>query len=411
MEIDIAIIGGGAAGIGAARHLAGQGRKVMLIEAAPRLGGRGWTLDLAGLKLDMGCAWLHSASRNVWTRLAEAAGVEIYRRPSAWRRQYRDLGFTPAEQDAASEAFDAWAQRLLDNPPADDVAAGALEAGGEWNDYIRTIVGFISGGRLEEMSAADYAAYEEASTDENWRMPGGYGALISSHFPAGVDLKLSTPVQEISLTAAGVALTTPGGTIRARAAILTCSTAMLADGRIKLPAGAAAWREAAAQLPLGHDEKVIFELLEPAAFEPRSHLLGDPRDVKAMSYGIRPMGLPTIEAYLGNDSAEIITREGPVAAYAAAMDGLAKLLGADVRKQLRPLITTDWIRTTHIGGSYSYARPGQRSARATLARPFENRLFFAGEATHATDFSTAHGAYESGVRAATEVLGVMAQVG
>ncbi|WBO61184.1 FAD-dependent oxidoreductase [Acidocella sp. MX-AZ03] len=151
--------------------------------------------------------------------------------------------------------------------------------------------------------------------------------------------------------------------------------------------------------------------MEPAAFEPRSHLLGDPRDVKAMSYGIRPMGLPTIEAYLGNDSAEIITREGPVAAYAAAMDGLAKLLGADVRKQLRPLITTDWTRTTHIGGSYSYARPGQRSARATLARPFENRLFFAGEATHATDFSTAHGAYESGVRAATEVLGAMTRVG
>ena len=410
MDIDIAIIGGGAAGIGAARHLAGKGMRVMLIEAAPRLGGRAWTLDLAGLKLDMGCAWLHSASRNVWTGLAEAAGVEIYRRPAAWRRQYRDLGFSQAEQDAAGAAFDAWSQRLIDSPPTDDVAAGALEPGGKWNNYIRTIVGFISGGRLEEMSAADYAAYEDASTDENWRMPGGYGALVASHFPTEIGLKLSSPVHEISLTGKGVTLTTSGGAITARAAILTCSTAMLSCGRIKLPAGAAAWQEAAAQLPLGHDEKVIFELLEPDVFEPDSHLFGDPRDLKSMSYSIRPMGFPTIECYLGNDSAEIIIQEGPVAAYAAALDGLVALLGHGIRRQLRPLVSTDWTRTTHIGGSYSYARPGQQGARAALARPFEERLFFAGEATHATDFSTAHGAYDSGMRAAQEVLGLMARV-
>lgn len=46
----------------------------------------------------------------------------------------------------------------------------------------------------------------------------------------------------------------------------------------------------------------------------------------------------------------------------------------------------------------------QADARATLARPFDDRLFFAGEATHATDFSTTHGAYESGVRAAEEAI-------
>jgi monoamine oxidase len=65
MDIDIAIVGAGAAGIGAARRLAGSGLKVMMIEAAPRIGGRAWTWDIAGMKLDMGCAWLHSASRNV----------------------------------------------------------------------------------------------------------------------------------------------------------------------------------------------------------------------------------------------------------------------------------------------------------------------------------------------------------
>jgi len=63
---------------------------------------------------------------------------------------------------------------------------------------------------------------------------------------------------------------------------------------------------------------------------------------------------------------------------------------------------------TRIGGAYSYALPGQAGARRVLARPFEQRLFFAGEATHVDEFSTAHGAHDSGVRAADEVIAALA---
>jgi monoamine oxidase len=52
--------------------------------------------------------------------------------------------------------------------------------------------------------------------------------------------------------------------------------------------------------------------------------------------------------------------------------------------------------------------PGRAEARSLLARPYDNRLFFAGEATHGTDFSTAHGAYLSGLRAAEEALSALA---
>jgi monoamine oxidase len=57
---------------------------------------------------------------------------------------------------------------------------------------------------------------------------------------------------------------------------------------------------------------------------------------------------------------------------------------------------------TRVRGAYSYALPGHAAARAALAHPFEERLFFAGEATNPHDFSTAHGAHDSGVRAADE---------
>src|ERR1700757_3756128 len=92
-EPDIAIIGAGAAGIGAARHLAGigatrrlksNGLSVLLVEALPRPGGRAWTQPAAGVPLDLGCEWLHSADRNPWTRIAEQSGFAVDRHTSAW---------------------------------------------------------------------------------------------------------------------------------------------------------------------------------------------------------------------------------------------------------------------------------------------------------------------------------------
>jgi monoamine oxidase len=46
------------------------------------------------MRLDLGCGWLHSADRNPWTRIAEAAGFAVDRRAPAWGRQYQDIGFS-----------------------------------------------------------------------------------------------------------------------------------------------------------------------------------------------------------------------------------------------------------------------------------------------------------------------------
>jgi monoamine oxidase len=100
---------------------------------------------------------------------------------------------------------------------------------------------------------------------------------------------------------------------------------------------------------------------------------------------------------------------GPAAGFAHATDQLAALFGSSVRRSLHPLIASNWGRTTHVGGAYSHALPGHAAARKELALPFEQRLFFAGEATHPNDFSTAHGAYESGLRAAEEAIAALAR--
>jgi monoamine oxidase len=93
--------------------------------------------------------------------------------------------------------------------------------------------------------------------------------------------------------------------------------------------------------------------------------------------------------------------------FAHAVDQMVALFGSEVRRHLRPLIASNWSRTSHIGGAYSHALPGHSAARQDLAQPFDGRVFFAGEATSATDFSTAHGAHDSGVRAADEVVAAL----
>jgi len=407
-DVDVVIVGGGAAGVGAARRLARSGLSAMLLEAHSRLGGRAWTRSVAGQELDLGCGWLHSAESNAWVHIAREAGVQIDESPAAWGVQYRGLGFSREEQAEARRALNEWNERLAKSPPPGDRASDALIANARWNNYIRTIVGFISGAVPEQLSAADYVNYDESSTETNWRVTTGLGALVARSVPPGIPVHLATPVESIASGSGGVTLTTRVGVVRARAALLTVSTEVLANGTIKLPAGLDAWRNAAARLPLGRNEKLFFEILGDAPFEPETQVIGNPRDTSTAAYYLRPLGRPVIEAFFGGDGARKVDRDGIDAAFAFALDQLAALFGADIRGKLRPLAASAWSRDSRIGGAYSYAVPGSVEARAELARPFEERIFFAGEATSRSEFSTVHGAHDSGVRAAEEVIAALA---
>jgi monoamine oxidase len=406
-DTEIVIIGAGAAGCGAARRLVAAGYTPLLVEALPRAGGRAWTAHAAGMPLDLGCAYLHSADRNPWTEIALQTGFEVDRRPPAWNRQYKNLGADGTEWDAATEAFERWSRRLHSQPPGSDVAADALDPKCRFNAYIQVLSGYISGDELERISATDYLAYDLASTYCNWRLPGGYGTLVTTSLPAQAILRLETPVEKITLDEHRLVLHTPAGALRPRAAIVTVSTNVLANGRLALPSALDSWRDAAARLPLGDDEKLFFEITDPTAFEPETHVMGDLHDPETGSFYLRPFGRPVVECFLGGAGARRMAKAGPEAAFARAFDQLAALFGHNVRSALRPLVTSNWRNTSAIGGAYSHALPGQAEARAKLALPYEDRLFFAGEATHRTDFSTAHGAYLSGLRAADEALAAL----
>ena len=106
------------------------------------------------------------------------------------------------------------------------------------------------------------------------------------------------------------------------------------------------------------------------------------------------------ETFLGGTHAQALEDEGEAAAAAFAIEELRHLLGADFARGLTPIMATRWAHEPTIGGSYSHALPGRADARKLLRTPVSERLCFTGEACSPVDFSTAHGAWESGLAAA-----------
>lgn len=396
----LVIVGGGAAGIGAATEAKARGVDALIVEASNRLGGRAHSIDWNGYRLDLGCSWMHSAERNSLRVEAERLGFEIDRNATGWFGQYRDLGFAPDEQKAAGEAFAALEVRMASHPPASDRASDALEAGNPWNAWLDALSGYINGAPLDQVSVADWLAYDNASTDQNWRLPQSYGSLLAT-LGAQFEHWLATPVTAVSRLPDAVRVSTNEGVIEAERVIVTVPPSVL--DRIRFDPLFEGLLEAAANLPLGVADKLLLSLDDPEEFPHGAHLLGNPRKSETGSYFIRPLGMPIIEGFFGGNGARAIEDLGDEGAAAFAADELAALLGNGIRKRLKFIAVSRWAQEPWIGGSYSHALPGRAAARQVLAEAGDDRLAFAGEAVSKEDYSTAHGAFDSG-RAAVRRL-------
>ena len=91
-----------------------------------------------------------------------------------------------------------------------------------------------------------------------------------------------------------------------------------------------------------------------------------------------------------------------------AITELVGLLGSSFSRRAKSLALHRWGSDPFARGSYSHALPGRADSRGMLAAPVNNRLFFAGEACSQQDYSTAHGAFLTGVAAAEQVIAARA---
>lgn len=404
-DVDVAIIGAGAAGLAAARTLETTNLSVVVLEARDRIGGRGHTLILPNdIVFDVGCEWLHSADKNAFVRIAGDLGIAIDKTRPRWREQSLNLGFPPEQREAFLQAMDAFDARVeaASDLPHDTPACQWLEPGNRWNAQIDAISTYINGAELDRVSTYDFDAYED--TGVNWRARRGYGALIAA-YGANCPVSLATQVTLIDHSGARIRIETSRGTLTAARVIVTAPTNLIANQSIwfhpPLPDKVAA----AAGLPLGLADKVVLALDEPGALPSDGHLYGALDRVGTGSFHLRPFGQNCIVGFFGGRFARELEDAGDGALAAQSISEIVALLGSDYRRKLTPLSESRWAHDPFAQGSYSHALPGHADDRAKLAEPVDGRLFFAGEATSPNFFTTAHGAQESGVRAAGEVVG------
>lgn len=404
-EVDIAVIGAGAAGIGALWRLGQEGKvSVLGLEARDRVGGRVHTIEPAGFPLDRGAEWLHSADRNPLSTIAQRHGFSVHRRPPEWTTRLRRSGETiEAEVDwITTREAQGQARRKAAEEREDCSLASVLEPGGRWNQLLDATSSWANGAELDRVSVKDYVRYEDSGV--NWRLREGYGKLFEMLAKAQ-PVVLRAAVSRIDHSGRSIRIETSRGPVTAERVIITVPTSILAAEAIRFDPPLPDKGEAASGLPLGVDDKLFISVSGPLCeIEPDIYLVGSTRSRETMSYQIRPLRRPVIYCFFGGHFAAALEREGEGAMFSFAAEELARLLGSDIRRRIAPLASSAWQQDPWARGSYSYAQPGHADDRARLAAPVDNRLFFAGEACSANFFSTAHGAYMTGLTAAEAAL-------
>src|SRR5690349_14124527 len=173
-NVDVAIIGAGAAGLGAANALKDSGLAGIVLEARGRVGGRAHTIKAApDVIFDVGCGWLHSANANSFVPIAEKLGFEINKDLPPWRERAYGKAFPQEDRNEFIRALDEFYDRAEAAAVAarragrDEPASRYLEPGNRWNPMIDAISTYINGSELDRVSILDMDAYED--TNVNWR--------------------------------------------------------------------------------------------------------------------------------------------------------------------------------------------------------------------------------------------------
>jgi monoamine oxidase len=204
----------------------------------------------------------------------------------------------------------------------------------------------------------------------------------------------------------GVEIDTATGRLSARAAIVTVSTGALMSDKLKFaPDLPRRQLDAIEKLKLGSYDHIGLELPGNPLGLQRDEMVFEKSDsarTAAILANVSGTALCMVEVAgkFGHD----LAGTGQEAMIRFALDWLAGLYGADVKKAVKRTYATQWNNDPWTLGAFSAAAPGGQWARTALAEPLRDRVFFAGEATHETLWGTVGGAWASGERAADAAL-------
>jgi monoamine oxidase len=405
-EADVVVIGAGAAGIAAARRIMAANRKVIVVEADNRIGGRCQTDSATfDVPFDRGARWMHNPESNPMIKLARSVGLDIMTAPSGQKIRIGRRNARAGETEEFLAALVRANRAIDDAARRSDVSCASVlpKDLGDWTGAAGFLLGAgFAGKDLKDLSVGDKARAQDRNTAIACRE--GLGTLIAK-LGEQVPLALSTPANRIVWSNRDVSVETSAGKIVARAAVLTASTNVLAAGNIKFaPELPKRTLEAASKLSLGSYDRIALQMAGNPFGLSRDDVVIEKSDSTRTGLIFANMAgstLCTID--VGGSFGRDLSAQGEKAMVAFATEWLGKLFGSEAAAAVKKSSATRWNAAPFALGAMSAAGPGGQASRKVLAEPF-GCIYLAGEATHETLWGTIDGAWESGERAAEAAL-------
>ena len=423
--MDTIVIGAGLAGLSAAAHLSEAGRKVLVIEARARIGGRVLTEPdgEASPAIELGPEWfspsgpVHELLDASDAVVKEAHGDRIVRVAGGWEKA-----------KAPSETVKGLVGRLRKLPEPDRSLSEALDTccrEPELSNARAEILPYVEGFHAADPDRVSVQWLTEVEKSQSadasrYRTPDGLQRAVeslASRVKDRAEVLLSTPVREVRWAPGRVEVDTGHRTFTAESVVVTLPLGVLKakPGHAshvrflpELPGKGAA----IARLGVGHVQKLILRFKDAfwRRIGPLAHALfiQDFRQPFPTWWSAVAPETPVLVGWAGGPQALRLAERERGETMDAALTSLSATLGVargTVESHLIDAWFHDWTHDPFALGAYSYVLVGGTDAHRELAAPVAGTLFFAGEATCGGGTNaTMDGPIESGYRAADEIL-------
>jgi monoamine oxidase len=413
------VIGAGAAGLMAARELARAGKKVTILEARDRCGGRILVLPAAefGYQAEGGPEFVHGEAP-VTRALMHEAGLSLQPVHGArWAVENGTFSQGRPPEPGSDRFYQALAELKTDLPIAEFLKQHF--AGPDYARLRRSIERMAEG-----YDAADPARASALALRDEWmnegpgnqgRVAGGYGALID--FLAaecrglGAVIHLNAAVKAIEIIAGSVVVRcTSGEAHTGTAAILTVPLPLL--GEIDLPPAIRAKASATADIGFGNVIKIVLRFKTRWWAERRKDLAGlsfliSDRQIPVW-WTQSPVTDPVLTGWFGGPKTKAMGGYGEDKLIETGLVSLGEVFGLAANQLRDGLVAAraiDWANEPFSRGAYSYATPATRDAQSLLVSSDPGPVLFSGEAFYrGRDMGTVEAALASGLETARTIL-------
>jgi monoamine oxidase len=400
----IVIVGAGAAGLTAAKELQRLGQDFLLLEASHRIGGRAYTEVLApGMPFDLGAHWIMEPSKNPLMRLAERDQLRLDKDNKHYTAaRYFEEGewlSEDSDRELASywdKQFDAMAQAT--DKDRDLSVFDAIDNDDCWARYFHALYAKDATRDVDEASARDALTF--VHEEEDLAVADGLGNLMA-RYGVDVPVTLNCAVRTVDASGTRLRLDTVKGSVHADKVILTVSNGILSGRDIEFTPALPDWKLNAIEgLPLGSHTRTAVMFDKPVLHElPRYFTVNTSGD-GPIHFRNQPFGNDYVEIVTGGRISEWMEKSGERATIEFVLTKLREAAGNKAVPDPVRHIVSAWDQDAWVKGAYSCARPGAADQRSILARPIEERIYFASEATSSHAQASVHGACISGRDAA-----------